>query len=131
MGTDDGRGGHSGRRSCEEPLGGESGCLPLGTPEPQPRARNSRVLGVTPMACRPGCAACCIAPSISSPIPGMPAGKPAGVRCVQLTAEGLCRLYGRPERPRVCASFRASADACGDSREEAMQNLARLEVETR
>ncbi|HNM56919.1 MAG TPA: YkgJ family cysteine cluster protein, partial [Thauera aminoaromatica] len=24
------------------------------------------------MDCRPGCAACCIAPSISSPIPGMP-----------------------------------------------------------
>ncbi|HNF77692.1 MAG TPA: YkgJ family cysteine cluster protein, partial [Thauera aminoaromatica] len=26
------------------------------------------------MDCRPGCAACCIAPSISSPIPGMPHG---------------------------------------------------------
>lgn len=25
--------------------------------------------------CRPGCGACCIAPSISSPIPGMPEGK--------------------------------------------------------
>ena len=36
------------------------------------------------MDCRPGCAACCIAPSISSPIPGMPHGKPAGVRCIQL-----------------------------------------------
>ncbi|MDP3170542.1 MAG: YkgJ family cysteine cluster protein, partial [Polaromonas sp.] len=24
------------------------------------------------MNCRPGCGACCIAPSISSPIPGMP-----------------------------------------------------------
>lgn len=29
--------------------------------------------------CRPGCGACCIAPSISSPIPGMPEGKAAGV----------------------------------------------------
>ena len=38
-------------------------------------------------SCRSGCAACCIAPSISSPIPGMPHGKPAGVRCVQLTAD--------------------------------------------
>ena len=41
------------------------------------------------MDCRPGCAACCIAPSISSPIPGMPHGKPAGVRCAQLDEAGL------------------------------------------
>jgi Fe-S-cluster containining protein len=27
------------------------------------------------MDCRAGCGACCIAPSISSPIPGMPDGK--------------------------------------------------------
>lgn len=27
------------------------------------------------MDCRPGCGACCIAPSITSPIPGMPHGK--------------------------------------------------------
>ena len=40
---------------------------------------------VNAMECRIGCGACCIAPSISSPIPGMPDGKPAGVRCVQLT----------------------------------------------
>ncbi|NBX68342.1 MAG: YkgJ family cysteine cluster protein, partial [Proteobacteria bacterium] len=36
------------------------------------------------MECRIGCGACCIAPSISSPLPGMPHGKPAGVRCVNL-----------------------------------------------
>ncbi|MCF5019628.1 YkgJ family cysteine cluster protein, partial [Pseudomonas lactis] len=29
------------------------------------------------MKCREGCGACCIAPSISSPLPGMPQGKPA------------------------------------------------------
>ncbi|RBC14000.1 YkgJ family cysteine cluster protein, partial [Xanthomonas oryzae pv. oryzae] len=28
----------------------------------------------SPLSCRLGCAACCIAPSISSPIPGMPNG---------------------------------------------------------
>ncbi|MEO8036559.1 MAG: YkgJ family cysteine cluster protein, partial [Acidobacteriota bacterium] len=39
------------------------------------------------MDCRTGCAACCIAPSITSPIPGMPEGKAAGVRCVQLTSD--------------------------------------------
>ncbi|MDD8045446.1 MAG: YkgJ family cysteine cluster protein, partial [Verrucomicrobiota bacterium] len=32
------------------------------------------------MECRPGCGACCTVVSISSPIPGMPQGKPAGVR---------------------------------------------------
>ena len=41
------------------------------------------------IACRTGCGACCIAPSISSPIPGMPDGKPAGVPCVQLWLEDL------------------------------------------
>ncbi|PAS17689.1 hypothetical protein CGT75_04930, partial [Vibrio cholerae] len=50
------------------------------------------------MDCRLGCGACCIAPSISSPIPGMPNGKPAGVRCVQLNEDNLCQLFGRPER---------------------------------
>ncbi|MBP8171893.1 MAG: YkgJ family cysteine cluster protein, partial [Pseudomonas sp.] len=51
------------------------------------------------MQCRVGCGACCIAPSISSAIPGMPNGKPAGQRCVQLSAANLCLLFGRPERP--------------------------------
>ena len=36
------------------------------------------------MNCRPHCGACCIALSISSPIPGMPAGKPAGVLGVSI-----------------------------------------------
>jgi len=44
-------------------------------------------------ACRAGCGACCIAPSISSAIPGMPDGKPAGVRCAQLDEQNLCRLF--------------------------------------
>ncbi len=49
-------------------------------------------------ACRAGCGACCIALSISSPIPGLPAGKPAGVRCPQLTADNRCAksTYGVP-----------------------------------
>ena len=79
------------------------------------------------MKCRPGCAACCIALSISSPIPGMPDGKPAGVRCVQLTADNLCRLYGRPERPRVCNGLRPSPEMCGESASEALAYLTELE----
>jgi Fe-S-cluster containining protein len=77
--------------------------------------------------CRVGCAACCIAPSISSPIPGMPGGKPAGVRCVQLIAGGRCALFGKPERPAVCLSLGARPSMCGASREEAMAILAHLE----
>lgn len=77
--------------------------------------------------CRPGCAACCVAPSLSSPIPGMPTGKAAGTPCVQLSAGGLCLLFGKPERPAVCSSLRPSAEMCGSSREEALAYLAELE----
>jgi uncharacterized protein len=81
--------------------------------------------------CRPGCGACCIAPSISSPIPGMPVidgiSKPAGVRCVQLDDANRCRIFGQPERPAVCASLQASAVMCGTDSTHAMVYLARLE----
>jgi uncharacterized protein len=83
------------------------------------------------MNCRPRCAACCIAPSISSPIPGMPHGKPAGVRCVQLDDEDRCRLFGRPERPAVCASLEPSPEMCGESREQALRWLGHLEDRSR
>ncbi|MBI5257470.1 MAG: YkgJ family cysteine cluster protein [Burkholderiales bacterium] len=83
------------------------------------------------MDCRPHCAACCIAPSISSPIPGMPQGKPAGVACVQLDPAGRCRLFGRPERPAVCASLQPAPDMCGPSRAHALRWLRRLDHQTR
>lgn len=83
------------------------------------------------MDCRARCGACCIAPSITSPIPGMPHGKPAGVRCVQLDDADRCRLFGRPERPAFCASLRPLASMCGASREEALATLAQLEAATR
>lgn len=82
------------------------------------------------MQCRPACGACCTAPSISSPIPGMPGGKPAGVRCVQLDEAERCRLFGRPERPAVCASLEPQPAMCGSSRAEAMAWLTRLERAT-
>lgn len=79
------------------------------------------------MECRPGCGACCIAPSISSPIPGMPHGKPAGVRCVQLTDDDRCQLFGKPERPEICSRLRPSEEMCGSTREEALVYLSALE----
>jgi Fe-S-cluster containining protein len=82
------------------------------------------------MNCRSGCGACCTAPSITSAIPGMPGGKPAGVRCVQLDAAEGCRIFGQPERPAVCLSLRPSAEMCGANREQAMRWLDRLEVQT-
>jgi Fe-S-cluster containining protein len=88
------------------------------------------VLHFAPVECRPGCGACCIAISISSSIPGMPQGKPAGVRCVQLTPENLCALWGLPERPRVCGALRASEDMCGSSFEEACRLIRALEAAT-
>ena len=80
--------------------------------------------------CRDGCGACCIAPSITSPLPGMPDGKPAGRRCVQLMPNMRCAVFGRPERPAFCGGLRPSAEMCGDSREAALVRLTRLEQAT-
>ncbi|NOT99586.1 MAG: YkgJ family cysteine cluster protein, partial [Sideroxydans sp.] len=82
------------------------------------------------MECRSGCGACCIAPSITSPLPGMPLGKPAGVPCVQLDDELRCKVFGKPERPAFCGGLRPSAEMCGESREQAMQWLSSLELAT-
>lgn len=79
------------------------------------------------MDCRPGCGACCIAPSITSPLPGMPGGKPAGARCVNLDGDNRCTLFGRPERPAFCSGLQASGEMCGDDREAALAWLGDLE----
>lgn len=83
------------------------------------------------LSCRAGCGACCIAPSISSPIPGMPHGKPAGVRCVQLTDDHRCAIFNAPERPRCCSGLMPSPEMCGDSRDHALAWLTQLEHATR
>lgn len=82
------------------------------------------------MECRIGCGACCIAPSISSPIPGMPQGKPAGVRCIQLSEDNRCMIFDSPERPLVCSSLPPHAEMCGEHAEEAMLYLTQLELAT-
>ena len=81
-------------------------------------------------ACRPGCGACCIAPSISTPMPRMPQGKPAGVRCAHLLTDERCELFGRAERPAVCSSLQPSPEMCGASRAHALRWLRALEVAT-
>ena len=82
------------------------------------------------MQCRDNCGACCTAPSITSPIPGMPDGKPAGVRCVQLGEDERCRIFGRPERPAFCGGLQPSMEMCGNSREQAIRWLDELERAT-
>lgn len=79
------------------------------------------------MECRLGCGACCIAPSISSPIPGMPKGKPAGVRCIQLDENNACKVFGLPERPKVCLGFKPEYQICGDTFAEAITIISSLE----
>ena len=59
----------------------------------------------------------------------MPAGKPAGVRCVHLSADNQCMIFGDPERPAVCGQFQADAEICGTSFTEAMTNIAALELQ--
>ena len=78
------------------------------------------------MDCREGCGACCIAISISSPIPGMPDGKPAGVRCIQLMDDYKCAIYNTPEKPKVCSDFKAEPEFCGSTRKEALRILSSL-----
>lgn len=82
------------------------------------------------MDCRVGCGACCIVLSISSPIPGMPEGKPAGVRCVQLTNDNRCKLFGSPERPSVCINLQPALEMCGTSAHHAFAWLTWLEQAT-
>jgi uncharacterized protein len=101
------------------------------TPGPTMPPASTAIAHLRAMDCRAGCGACCIAPSITTPIPGMPAGKPAGVRCIQLDDTARCRIFGHPDRPAVCGGLKPSAEMCGTRRDEALRFLERLERETR
>jgi uncharacterized cysteine cluster protein YcgN (CxxCxxCC family) len=81
------------------------------------------------MNCRK-CGACCIAPSIATAMPNMPAGKPAGVRCANLNDRNECMLYGKRERPAFCTGWQPTPEYCGRRFDQAMSNLATLERDT-
>ncbi len=83
------------------------------------------------MNCREKCGACCIAPSISSAIPGMPGGKPAGVACIHLDENFGCKIFHSSDRPKVCASLKPCLSMCGSTREQALTYLGALEELTR
>ena len=58
---------------------------------------------------------------------GDAAGKPGGVPCIHLSEDYSCKIYGQPDRPRVCDDFKADPEICGTSREEALILLGKLE----
>jgi uncharacterized protein len=78
------------------------------------------------MDCRENCGACCIALSISTPGPGMPEGKPAGVRCIHLLPDYKCDIYNHPDKPKACNDFKPELEFCGGTQEEALKILASL-----
>ncbi|MBI9106110.1 MAG: YkgJ family cysteine cluster protein [Spirochaetales bacterium] len=82
------------------------------------------------MECRIGCGACCIEASIAQAIPGMPGGKPGGLRCVNLDEKNRCIIWGRPDYPSACANFTPSLEFCGSTNEEAARLLAEAEEAT-
>ncbi|HHZ8505214.1 TPA: Fe-S-cluster oxidoreductase [Morganella morganii] len=57
-------------------------------------------------------------------------GKPANTRCVQLSAQNLCLIFGSPLRPAVCSGLQPSREMCGESRDDAMIYLLDLEKQT-
>lgn len=57
----------------------------------------------------------------------MPDGKPAGVRCVNLDDDYRCKIFGKPERPRICSAFMPDEIICGKSRRDAVTTIAQLE----
>jgi len=61
----------------------------------------------------------------------MPNGKPAGVRCVQLSEDNACLIFGKPERPQVCLGLRPVQSMCGENREQALAFLNTLELATK
>jgi len=60
----------------------------------------------------------------------MPNGKPANTRCVQLDGDDRCRIFGSPQRPKVCGSLQPSAEMCGEDRVQAIAWLSQLEAMT-
>ena len=57
----------------------------------------------------------------------MAGGKAAGIACAQLAADFSCMIFAQPGRPGCCAGLKPSPEMCGESRDEALAYLDRLE----
>lgn len=82
------------------------------------------------MQCRLDCGACCIAPAIVEPFFNMPEGKRASERCVHLQENFSCAIFYSDKRPKCCAEFKPELEFCGQNREQALQILTLLEMQT-
>jgi hypothetical protein len=60
----------------------------------------------------------------------MPQGKPAGVRCVNLSDENHCTIHSDDNFPKVCRNLTPSGEMCGETYEYALEYLQRLEILT-
>lgn len=61
----------------------------------------------------------------------MPNGKAAGELCANLDPVNLrCRIWGQQDYPDFCRGFQPDVDFCGKDRDQAMQILSLLEVQT-
>ncbi|GHE19694.1 hypothetical protein GCM10017767_02150 [Halomonas urumqiensis] len=49
---------------------------------------------------------------------------------MQLDEHNLCKLFGDPSRPEVCARFEFDATLCGDHRDQALTLISALEIDT-
>ncbi|PHX52479.1 hypothetical protein AO354_34040 [Pseudomonas syringae pv. syringae] len=54
----------------------------------------------------------------------------AGERCLHLSVEFLCALFGRAERPAVCSQFKAAEDVCGADQADAIRLIGWWEKAT-
>ena len=82
-------------------------------------------------SCRKNCGACCIAPSISSPLPLLPNGKKAGIACPHLDLNYSCSIFLSDLRPKICASLQPEAEMCCTNRQDALKYLIDLENATK
>jgi uncharacterized protein len=49
---------------------------------------------------------------------------------VNLLPDYRCAVFGQPERPDFCGGLQPAAEMCGDTREQALLWLTRLETLT-
>jgi uncharacterized protein len=68
---------------------------------------------------------------MSSAAAGMPEGKKAGIRCIQLLDDNTCKIHDTWEYPAVCAHLKPSKEMCGETDAEAFEYLRNLEEMTR
>jgi hypothetical protein len=54
----------------------------------------------------------------------MEQGKRAGIRCVQLSDDNRCLIFGSNLRPKVCSSLQPNTAMCGVSPVEALEILS-------